>query len=121
MKHIPNNSKKHVPVVDIRHDESGATADDCVSCHIRAACNSLNRAMEILRALRLSKWRKCHAAGKCNDTGLPIAGNEPPNRPFTALPSNDGVDLETCQCFLTSKIGDKVLDILGAHLELMLG
>jgi hypothetical protein len=108
MKHIPNTSQTHMPVIDIRHDESGATADDCIACHIRAAYNMLNRPMEILWALRLSKWRKCHAAGKCNDTGLAIiAGDEPPS-------------LKTCECFLTSNIGDKVLDTIGTHLELML-
>ena len=79
MKHIPNNSQMHLPVVHIRHDERAATADDCIACHIRAGYNLLARSGEILWALALSKRHKCHAAGACGGTGLPIAGDEPPN------------------------------------------
>jgi hypothetical protein len=102
MRHIPNSSQKHVPVVHIRHNEHAATADDCVACHIRTA---LARSGEILWALALSKRHKCHAAGECSDTGLPIADNEPP-------------PLETCECFLTRKIVHEVFDIQG-NLEVM--
>jgi hypothetical protein len=106
MKHIPNSSQKHVPVVHIRHDERAATADDCVACHIRAAYNMLARSCEILWALALSKRHRCHAAGKCSDTGLPVADNEPPH-------------LETCECFLTRKIVHEVFD-MQSNLEVMM-
>jgi hypothetical protein len=107
MRHIPNNSQMHVPVVHMRHDDRAATADDCVACHIRAAYNMLARSAEILWALALSKRHKCHATGECSGTGLPIAGNEHPH-------------LETCECFLTRKIVHEVFDVIGANLARMM-
>ena len=106
MRHIPNNSQMHVPVVHTRHDERAATADDCVACHVRAAYNMLTRSIEILRALALGKRHHCSAAGKCSNTGLPMRGNDPPQE-------------ENCECFLTRELAHAVFDVEGS-LELML-
>ncbi len=106
MRHIPNNSRMHVPVVHTRHDERAATADDCVACDVRTAYNMLTHSIEILRALALGKRCHCSAAGKCSNTGLPVRGNDP---------THD----EICECFLTSKLAYAVFDVEGS-LELML-
>lgn len=53
MRHIPNNSQMHVPVVHTRHDERAATADDCVACDVRAAYNMLTRSMG---SFERSRW-----------------------------------------------------------------
>ena len=69
MRHIPNNSQMHVPVVHTRHDERAATADDCVACDVRAAYNMLTRSIE--DPPERSRWGKrhhCSAAGKCSNT-----------------------------------------------------
>ena len=62
MRHIPNNSRMHVPVVHTRHDKRAATADDCVACDVRTAYNMLAHSIEILRAARAGETaplRRC--------------------------------------------------------------
>ena len=98
MKHIPNDSQRHLPLDHIRSDERAATTDDCLACHIRAAYNMLGRSVEILRGLAMRKRHTCFVAGTCSNTGLPMAGNEPPHS-------------ETCECFLTRRLVHEVFDV----------
>ncbi len=76
MKFKRKNAYRGAQVVHIRATKGGP--HNCIRCHAGAALTFLTRGLDILETLAMHKRPRCIAAGACEDSGLAMIGNEPP-------------------------------------------